>query len=560
MTFLPVVARELRVASRRRMTYWSRFFTAVIAIVLGLIVYANMRQAASHELGQALFITISVAAFIYCLGTGIRSTADCLSEEKRDGTLGLLFLTDLKGYDVVGGKLVATSLNALYGLLGIFPVLAIPLLMGGVTNGEFWRMALVLANTFLLSLAVGMFMSSICTSPRKAMAGTLVVMLCLSVGIPLIENWVMIYRSPRLLTVLNFLNPDTSLGLASDASYSAEKKAFWWSVGVVHAACWLLLGLASFIVPRSWQDKPAGAERQLWRERWHRWSYGDAAERAAFRTRLLNINAFYWLAGRARLKPAHVWVVLLIAAMLWTWGAVANGSEWMNAFVYFITALVLNSMFKIWITSEAGRRLGEDRKLGALELLLSTPLKIDDILRGQVLALKRQFFAPVLTVMAVEFVFLLASLQASHGDGEGTEIMTACGVVMMLMFVADVLASAVLAMWVSLTAKNPNRTTGIVMRRILVLPWAICFGIGMLVLMSQTVARGQDPSWKFFLGLYFVTGLVIDVTFGITAWRRLKAEFREVAAQRFTAQPSSWLKLLVNREKYAPASPPATAR
>ena len=84
--------------------------------------------------------------------TGVRSTADCLSEEKRDGTLGLLFLTDLKGYDVVGGKLVATSLNAFYGLTAIFPLLAIPLLMGGVTNGEFWRMALVLANTFLFSL------------------------------------------------------------------------------------------------------------------------------------------------------------------------------------------------------------------------------------------------------------------------------------------------------------------------------------------------------------------------------------------------------------------------
>ena len=28
-------------------------------------------------------------------------TADCLSEEKREGTLGLLFLTDLRGYDIV---------------------------------------------------------------------------------------------------------------------------------------------------------------------------------------------------------------------------------------------------------------------------------------------------------------------------------------------------------------------------------------------------------------------------------------------------------------------------
>ena len=31
----------------------------------------------------------------------MRNTADSLSAEKREGTLGLLFLTDLRGYDVV---------------------------------------------------------------------------------------------------------------------------------------------------------------------------------------------------------------------------------------------------------------------------------------------------------------------------------------------------------------------------------------------------------------------------------------------------------------------------
>ena len=163
MTFLPIVARELRVASRRRGTYWSRAVTAVLTILVGLFVYMDSRWKPSHEMGRDLFEDISVLAFIYCLATGVRSTADCLSEEKREGTLGLLFLTDLKGYDVVGGKLVATSLNAFYGLIAIFPVLAIPLLMGGITNGEFWRMALVLANTFLFSLSIGMFMSSIST-------------------------------------------------------------------------------------------------------------------------------------------------------------------------------------------------------------------------------------------------------------------------------------------------------------------------------------------------------------------------------------------------------------
>ena len=57
-----------------------------------------------------------------------------MSEEKREGTLGLLFLTDLKGYDVVAGKLVANSLNGFYALMAILPVVALALLMGGLTG------------------------------------------------------------------------------------------------------------------------------------------------------------------------------------------------------------------------------------------------------------------------------------------------------------------------------------------------------------------------------------------------------------------------------------------
>ena len=211
MTFLPIVDRELRVAARRRATYWSRSSTAVVTIIVGLLVYAGSRKEPSHQLGEELFMAISGLAFLYCITTGIRSTADCLSEEKREGTLGLLFLTDLKGYDVVGGKLVATSLNAFYGLLAILPVLAIPLLMGGITNGEFWRMALVLANTFLFSLALGMFVSSISKNARRAMSGTLILILFFTMGLPALYAWLQhLNHSWQRNWVIDSLNPATS--------------------------------------------------------------------------------------------------------------------------------------------------------------------------------------------------------------------------------------------------------------------------------------------------------------------------------------------------------------
>src|SRR3954469_487345 len=143
MTVLPIVARELRVASRRRGTYWVRTGAALAVIILGTWFFLMMQREAPHEIGQVLFGILTGSAVLYCLLSGVRSTADCLSQEKREGTFGLLFLTDLKGYDVVLGKLAANSLSALYGVLAVVPMLAIPLLMGGVALGEFGRMALL---------------------------------------------------------------------------------------------------------------------------------------------------------------------------------------------------------------------------------------------------------------------------------------------------------------------------------------------------------------------------------------------------------------------------------
>src|SRR5271165_4992133 len=133
MTFLPIVARELRVAARRSGTYWVRCGAALALMIIGAWFFLMMPLQAPQQVSMFLFRILTALAIFHCLLRGVWSTADCLAEEKRDGTLGLLFLTDLKGYDVVFGKLAATSLNGFYALLAVVPLMAVPLLLGGVT-------------------------------------------------------------------------------------------------------------------------------------------------------------------------------------------------------------------------------------------------------------------------------------------------------------------------------------------------------------------------------------------------------------------------------------------
>src|SRR5205809_7936444 len=171
MIFLPIVERVLRAASRRRGTYWNRAVAALAAILIfGGALFFEAHQP-PKELGKDIFNALAGLFLFSSLVAGVRYTADCLSEEKREGTLGLLFLTDLKGYDVVLGKLAATSLNAFYGVLAVLPMMAIPLLMGGVTLGQFGPTALVAVNALFFSLAVRIFVSAISKSARIA-AGT----------------------------------------------------------------------------------------------------------------------------------------------------------------------------------------------------------------------------------------------------------------------------------------------------------------------------------------------------------------------------------------------------
>src|ERR671922_741497 len=120
MRFLPIVSRELRVGARRRSTYALRLFAALTAAVISAWLCSLPTQGQPPTaLGKSLFSALSIMAFAYCLLIGPFLTADCVSSEKRDGTLGLLFLTDLRSLDVVLGKWVATSVAGFYGLLAV---------------------------------------------------------------------------------------------------------------------------------------------------------------------------------------------------------------------------------------------------------------------------------------------------------------------------------------------------------------------------------------------------------------------------------------------------------
>ena len=147
MNALPVIERELRAEARHAFTCWLR----VLGAAAQLAVDAWERGLPLHR-GRELFQVLSNALFAAIWIFVPLVTADCVSRERREGTLGLLFLTPLRAGDIVLAKGLAHGLRAAAIGLAVLPVLMLPLLMGGVSRVEV--MLVVLAHFILIRFRV----------------------------------------------------------------------------------------------------------------------------------------------------------------------------------------------------------------------------------------------------------------------------------------------------------------------------------------------------------------------------------------------------------------------
>lgn len=546
MKFLPIVGRELRVAARRWGTFWLRTWVAMATIgITGWLVLVNRDEKPSDVAGY-LFYTIIGGAMLYCLLIGLSATADSLSEEKRDGTLGLLFLTDLKGLDVVLGKLVANSLNCFYGLLAVIPVLGLPLLMGGITVGQYGSAALALLNTMFFSLTIGLFASACCRSRRKAVLLAFGIIMLLAVALPGAVLW--LDRSGNLLPLAKpgcLCSPITALLAPLDLGgvWAKDWQVFWQTVSVVQAEAWCFLLLAALVTPRSWQDRPAGVARIWWDLRWLRWSHGDEFERRRFRKRLLRENAFYWLAARERLKPMWVWVLLGLAGGLWAWGYGKWQRDWLNEVVFLFMAFFLNLIVKCWLAAEAVRTLAEERRSGALQLLLVTDLTPRKIAEGQGMALRRQFLLPLFVLLGIELAMALGGpFMPTFGeqDHEGRLAWLCYWMSTIVGLFADTLALWWLGMWFGVAARSSRRAYVANVFAILFLPVLLFAGFLMLAFVDSLFGYRWSLSWKAYFTVWFGLGLAVDVGFGLWARRQFLVRLREVAAQRYDVRRPWW--------------------
>jgi len=522
LNVLPLVAHELRVAVRRPQAYRLRLAAAGGGIGLscwGLLIWSDSMTAAS--LGHSLLELFAWAGFVGSALAGLLITADCISQERREGTLGLLFLTDLRGPDVALGKLAAKGIVPFYCLLALLPSLTVCVNVGGVTAGEVWRLSLVLLNTLFFSLSVTILTSTFCRTQRAAQVGALLAIFLSIPALPLLGASLTSSTGRSLWRSWSFLfSPAGNCLLAFDTRYRTGIGWFWGSFLVTHLLAWICLTLAGRILPRLSLEESIVFGRSDADFGVGSLSRGAARRRLA-RRELLSRSPIAWLAGRNSWKQRWVWSLPVLALGV----GLSLGPESLRsqpAQTNFVALYILHGLFKVWLGAEASHEFSAGRLNGTLELLLSTPLQPREVAAGMLSAFRRRFLAPLGAFLLLDATLVAKFLVANNRPAAA--IIGSLGA----MLLVDSWCLCWVGLWRGLAARDSVRAIVATLWRVLILPW-IFFGAGLAVFPHSTLAE--------FAGLWLFLGVVSNMVFLVNAKDFFHEHFREMALRPFGAKP-----------------------
>lgn len=470
MTVAPVLFRELLVQARQPATYALRVI-ATLALAAGVwLSVATLRSYTSWDgrplpgtaqvFGTALFGNLNLAMFVALWLVVPLLLADAISRERREGTLGLLLLTPLRPGGVIVGKMTAHVLRALTLYLTMLPWLMVPLLLGGVSWSDVAMAALINLSVLFLVLAAGLLAS--CWSDdwvRNAIAAEVMalalVIAFLGYNRMGFEHATRAFAPPavpggawtatvaawggngealygqglfsglrRVLAFATNNQMEIGFGPTGQASsvtsgwgqiwtnYPAVAHARWfgWTFGLLGAAM-ATFGVASVLASRrvaaSWREAPRGlADGRLGRS-----LFAPRFALALFRsrmTRALERNPIGWLQQRtpqARLIKWGWCVVIMLLVVIMS----------VDVFDLPMALRGLQVLLLMSLALSATGSFRHERESGAFELLLVTPLTVDQVVAGRLRGLWMQFLpAAVILTLAGAYVGTIGEIASSE--------------------------------------------------------------------------------------------------------------------------------------------------
>jgi ABC-type transport system involved in multi-copper enzyme maturation permease subunit len=444
---------------------------AAAALFLFVVFYIEFSRFRSISIiSRQLFSMIGGLACIYAILGGPFATVDSLSREKREDTLGLLFLTDLHAYDIVLGKLLAASVDIALGLAATMPIMALPLMMGGVTLAQYLYLALGTFSVLLLSLTLGIFVSSLAMSGRVAFGVTVLLLSGLIFGPMMIGDLLRIGPGHRWAPFLYLICPAYTMEMCLDIPLRPPFWRFWLHLGGLCALSSALLSLACFVTFRAWREVPRRA-----RSRFLSWlGSRSAAVQARWRHRMLDVRPLTWLEGCRPLQSRVLLAIALLTSAGWLLEHLRHPRSWPDADTVILWPLFSHFALCLWIALDAPRRFADDKQSGALELLLCTPYRPERIVSDGLQALHRRFLPP-LTIIIVLAVYSVLAHTLVRGLSWPRNQLFHLAFAGAIVIPVQVYGFLCVGLYQGLVSKNSLRATFMLVWKLFAIPWLLFF-------------------------------------------------------------------------------------
>jgi ABC-type transport system involved in multi-copper enzyme maturation permease subunit len=459
-----LIARELRAESRRGANYWLRVLAAGVLILEFASIMLGAQWDLSH-VGAALFEGLNQTMLFAVWILVPLMTADCVSREKREGTLGLLFLTPLTVFDVIAGKATIHVLRALTLYLAALPLMGLPLFLGGVDWRWVFMAVVAQANAVLLGIAAGIFAST--------RGGSSIQVMVLAEGCAL--GLAVLSRVAVAIAGQMIVWPYTSW-------------RYWGSMGGASMLVTLILFVLVFAasvrrLKTSWADESSGDEQPRW-------------------VRLFSNSTFWqdffrWDTRRARDRNPMAWLQeysWTARLTKWGWLAIMLVAEFFLLTHFerprtLLSQPLITVVLSLGIAFSAVGSFRRELDSGLLELLLVTPLSAGQLLRGRLWGICCHYL-PALSILWVSSAFDRILNPRAYGNA----LMGA-----MLPNPLALIAMMVLGLYLALGRLNFFLAW--------FLTWTIAYVVPILVRVGLHRFAAAEPRTAFWLSLAFQLGL-----------------------------------------------------
>lgn len=433
----PLVSRELLVYSRQPWTYWLRLLNALGGVCILTIAAVVGRNRTGQSDGFSLFAGATTILFFIASLNGLYSTANCISSERRQGTLVLLFLAELKLTTILISKLVTNSLRNLWAFLGTLPVLGVCLLLGGVSGSVFVKSLLAVLAAAWLSLMVGLEQSCRNQGEHEAFSNGL--------------------RELLKLNIIPFVSPASLLLSAFLGRSFFGHSYFYLTLAISVGVGFYYWSLSKSALARNWQEPPPEESSTL------------SAERAPAEPPMTghlqkpprlcgDTPPASWLFARygdtRQVAPLPIGICFAVLAAI----LVLVGDWDILMLVYPVLMGAGRFVQLLAMAKIAPQSFAEIARPGALEILQTTPITLQQIVRAAYDFLFVHFRRGVLPMLIVDAVILLlAMLKTTRAD-------STWGLAYMLLaqnslFLSCLGAMGVTGVWLGLRQRSLSRAS-----------------------------------------------------------------------------------------------------